>query len=106
MTASTRTVTLSRVMPSRGTGNVMIVFTFCRRSTIGTHVRPVRERGSDAPEPVHDASFELLDDPDVLQCQPEHADSGGAGRGECVEDGHGVLLDGPTRGVVLAPRGL
>src|ERR1700678_4827334 len=78
MTASTRTVTLSRGMPSwAGTGIVTIcMFTFCRRSALDTS------------ESKDDAPFELLDNanarPHREHTKAEHDRQG-------VKDHHHVL---------------
>ena len=89
MTASTRTVTLSPVMPSwEGTGIVMIcMFTFSRRSAIGINiVSPGPAEAGITAEPEDDAAFELPDDLNI-RSEPEHTDAERCG--QCVR---GLLL--------------
>src|SRR6478672_386139 len=104
MTASTRTVTLSRVMPSwEGTAIVMIcMFTFSRRSAIGDRnqhreSRPA-EAGLHTAEPEDDAAFELLDDLNS-RSEPEHTDADRCG--QRVEGDHFCLQSARASAVVL-----
>ena len=93
MTASTRTVTLSRVMPScAGTGIVIIcMFTFCEAISDRHQHRESRttDTGLDPSETEDDAAFELLHDAKV-SCEPEQKH--GSRSGQCIDSDHGASI--------------
>ena len=92
MTASTRTVTLSRVMPSwAGTGIVMIcMFTFCRRSATGTSTVSPGPRTPSCTRPKRNTTprSNCLTTR-TLAAQPERTQADCCSQG--IKDGHDVL---------------